>query len=323
MKPMTLLFNEDAVTGARRHISDGAVDLILTDPPYGIAGDTLHRHYHRKEEFVVDGYVEVPQAQYAHFSRAWVRQAERILRPGGSLYVMSGYSNLRDILNALAETELALVNHLIWKYNFGVYTTNKYVSSHYHLLYCVKPGRRPTFNTYCRFGPSDKNADGGAANYLDREDVWIINREYKPGRRKNKNELPTELLKKVILYSSNPGDLVCDLFLGGFSTARVAVGLGRRIVGFELSKSAFRHGVQSMKEVAPGSLLRLLPPVAENGHANRGRRWTPEERARLLARYAELRRRGETKRGSIDILSEEFGRGYFALLNVIDAHARS
>ena len=50
-------FNGDCVEGARRHLPDGSVDLIVTDPPYGIGGDRLHKHYNRSEEFVVDGYV--------------------------------------------------------------------------------------------------------------------------------------------------------------------------------------------------------------------------------------------------------------------------
>ncbi|MBU4334566.1 MAG: DNA-directed RNA polymerase subunit beta, partial [Candidatus Omnitrophica bacterium] len=75
--------------------------------------------------------------------------------------------------------------------------------------------------------------------YQDREDVWIINREYKPGKIKNKNELPKALLRKMILYSSNPDDIVCDFFLGSFSTAKVSICLGRRACGFELSKIAF------------------------------------------------------------------------------------
>ncbi|MEJ2303232.1 MAG: DNA methyltransferase, partial [Anaerolineales bacterium] len=109
------------------------------------------------------------------------------------------------ILKALRETQLEELNHIIWKYNFGVYTKTKYVSSHYHILFYKKPGKPHTFNTYARYGALEKTEDGGRMNYIDREDVWIINREYKPGRVKNKNELPTALLTKMIRYSSNEG----------------------------------------------------------------------------------------------------------------------
>ncbi len=248
-------FNMDCIQGAKQHIPDHAIDLIITDPPYGIAGDKLDRHYNRKEEFVIDGYVEIPREQYAAFSRAWIQQAARILRPGGSIYIVSGYTNLPDILNALRETNLQEVNHIIWKYNFGVYTRRKYVSSHYHILYYVKPGGKVTFNTFCRFAPDERDNRGRSLNYRDREDVWIINREYKPGQRKNKNELPVELLKKIMLYSSNEGDLICDLFLGSFSTAKAAIGLGRYACGFEVNAQAFEYQRRETEQVKPGSLL--------------------------------------------------------------------
>ena len=169
------MHNVDCVAGAREHLADGSVDLIITDPPYGIDGDLLDKHYNRDESHVVGGYIEVPAEAYPEFSRNWIREAARVLRPGGSLYLVSGYSQLRHVLNALAETDLVEVNHLIWKYNFGVFTRRKYISSHYHILYYEKPGGRRAFDMGCRFGPDERDGAGGSLNYQDREDVWVIN----------------------------------------------------------------------------------------------------------------------------------------------------
>jgi site-specific DNA-methyltransferase (adenine-specific) len=64
MTPVTLhnstFYHGDCISGAAAAIPDNSVDLIVTDPPYGINGDKLHRHYNRNEAFVVDGYVEIP-----------------------------------------------------------------------------------------------------------------------------------------------------------------------------------------------------------------------------------------------------------------------
>ena len=262
-------YNEDCIAGARKHLPDGSVDLIISDPPYGIAGDTLHKHYNRNEKFVLDGYTEVPAEAYPEFSVQWIQQAERVLKPGGSMYIVSGYTNLIHILNALQQTSLVEVNHLIWKYNFGVYTKTKYISSHYHILFYRKPGAKHTFNTFARFAADEKTANGGSANYQDREDVWLINREYKPGKIKNKNELPTALLRKLILYSSNEGDLVCDFFLGSFSTAKVALALNRNATGFETNQTAFTHqskimqGLATIQACTPYIVRRYWPPTAK------------------------------------------------------------
>lgn len=312
-----LFYNQDCVSGCKEHIPDNSVDLIITDPPYGIAGDTLHKHYRRNENYVIGGYVDVPQNEYAQFSVDWIRQAERILRPGGSLYIVSGYTNLVHILNALQGTTLDTVNHLVWKYNFGVYTKKKYISSHYHILYCVKKGKPPTFNSYCRFGQKEKDAKNGSLNYLDREDVWTINREFKPGRKKNKNELPSALLTKMIQYSSNEGDIVCDLFLGSFSTAKTAIGLNRKAIGFEINRRSFSHNTNIVQTIVPGSLLKQIRKPDTATYRNQRKRWSSHEKSSLMKQYASLRAAGRSKKDSIALLSEEYGRGYFALLNIV------
>ncbi len=317
MKPVTLhnstFYNGDCISGAAKYIPDNSVDLIITDPPYGINGDKLHQHYNRNEEFVVEGYVEIPQKEYADFSVKWIKEAERVLRPGGSIYIVSGYTNLIDILNALRQTNLKEINHIIWKYNFGVFTRQKYVSSHYHILFYEKPGGKRTFNLESRFGLVEKTEDNRSYNNADREDVWIINREYKPGQIKNKNELPFKLLTKMIQYSSNEGDLVADFFLGGFSTAKVAIGLNRRATGFEISKLMFDTKIKEMETITPGYLIPTLRSPTIKETKNLGQPWTKEDCAKLTQRFTTLRAKGKNKKDIIAELGEEFGRGRWAI----------
>lgn len=225
---MISLTNQDAVTGLSA-LADESVDLIFTDPPYGIRGHQLDQHYNRDESTVVPGYCEVAAEDYAEFSLDWIRQAERVLKPTGSMYIVSGYTNLHHILNALHSTQLREINHIIAEYSFGVYTKNKWVSSHYHVLYWAK--KKPYFNTSARFSTTRES-------YNDRLTVQTLRRQYQPGEVKNKNQLPVEFVKKFIEYSSRPGDLVVDPFAGSFSTGRAADELGRHCVGFELNPAA-------------------------------------------------------------------------------------
>jgi len=306
-------YQGDCLRGAAAYIPDGSVDLIISDPPYGIDGDRLHRHYNRNERFVVDGYVEVPAAEYGEFSRRWIREAERVLRPGGSIYIVSGYTNLYHILHALRMTGLREVNHIIWKYRFGVFTRRKYISSHYHILFYEKPGGRRTFNLESRYGLADKDGRGRSLNNADREDVWAINREYKPGEMKNMNELPINLLVKVIQYSSNEGDLICDFFLGGFSTAKAAIGLNRRVTGFEISRSVFDAEIAEIGKIHPGCLLPVNHQPRTGDPKNRGKVWTCKDLDRLREKYRLLRGSGATKKQVIAELGKEFGRGRWSI----------
>ncbi|MDR1652130.1 MAG: site-specific DNA-methyltransferase [Prevotellaceae bacterium] len=316
-----MFYNEDCIEGARKYLKSNSIDLIISDPPYGINGDKLDKHYNRDENNVLDGYIEVPENEYPEFSNKWIKEAERVLKPGGSIYIVSGYSNLRHILNALAETNLQEKNHIIWKYNFGVYTSKKYISSHYHILYYVKqPCKDVVFNTNAFYADCEKSENGGSMNYIDREDVWIINREYKPGQVKNKNELPKSLLTKMILYSSNENNIVCDFFLGSFSTAKVAIGLGRRACGFELNNTAFDYQISEIEKIKSGELIAKLRQVPENKLINKGKPVSEQEKMLILDEFQNFTLKGYSKKSAIENLSDKYGRGYFSVLNLISAN---
>lgn len=246
------VYNQSCIEGMREHVADNSVDLIFTDPPYGIDGDELDVHYHRDESNVVPGYVDVPLSQYAQFSLDWISECARVLRPGGSMYIVSGYTNLHHVLNALHATNLREVNHIIAKYTFGVNATKKWVSSHYHVLFWEKPGRGKQTRTFNHMYKWQDNKD----SYNDRLTVQDMPRDYKPGQVKNKNQLSEEFIDKFIMYSSNAGDTVLDCFSGGFTTARAALGRGRKFIGFELNKNAYDAFVPTLDLVQP------LPPPA-------------------------------------------------------------
>jgi site-specific DNA-methyltransferase (adenine-specific) len=239
------VYNQSCIEGMREHVNDDSVDLIFTDPPYGIDGDGLDIHYHRDESNVVSGYVDVPLDQYQQFSQDWIRECERVLRPGGSIYIVSGYTNLHHILNALHSTGLEEVNHLIAKYTFGVNATKKWISSHYHILFWQKPDKGSQKRTFNHLYKWSDNKD----SYNDRLSVQDMPRDYKPGQIKNKNQLSEDFIEKFILYSSNRGDTVLDCFGGGFTTARTALRFGRKFVGFELNQNAYDAFVPDLADV--------------------------------------------------------------------------
>ena len=312
------IYNQDCIVGAKNKIKDESVDLIITDPPYGINGKTFDKHYNRDDKHVLRGYIEVSKEEYPNFTRRWIKQAERVLRPGGSIYIISGYSQLVHILNALQEhSTLEEINHLIWKYNFGVYTKNKYVSSHYHILYYVKKGENRTFNTYSRYGHTEKDKYFKSENYKDRIDVFDIPRLFKPGKKKVINKLPEELITKLIQYSSNERDVVCDFFLGGFTTAIVALKLKRKIVGFEESKSIFNYYYKRVTEELKGKGINDLRVPDTAFPVNQGKKWDEGDIENLLKLYDDLYPEKYGKLGAIKIIMEEMGRGYFSILNAL------
>ena len=212
----------------------GCVDLVITDPPFAIDFKAVRQNYNRTQGRVLKGYSEVAGSNYQAFTFAWLSEATRVLKDSGSMYIFSGWNHLKEILIAIDECELITVNHLIWKYQFGVVTKRKYVTSHYHCLFVCKDDKKRQFSPYCRFDKDAKTPSGGSAHYEDKEDVWTINREYWTGAIKTPTKLPAELVDKILDYSSKAGDLVMDPFLGSGQVAVVSKMKGRHYVGFEI-----------------------------------------------------------------------------------------
>jgi|SRR5579883_1991532 site-specific DNA-methyltransferase (adenine-specific) len=208
----------DCVKGMR-NLPDESVDCVVADPPFGLSFTGKESIYNRDERFVRSGYFEVTE-NYMEFSRRWIGELPRIMKAKSSAWIFSGWTNLADILNAARDTGLYLVNHIIWKYQFGVFTQRKFVTSHYHVLFLAKDEDKYYFNKISHY-PLD---------------VWEIKRTYKRGEVKNGTKLPEELVGRCIDYTTRPGDLVLDPFMGNGTTAVVAKGSFRHFFGFELNK---------------------------------------------------------------------------------------
>lgn len=314
---MYTLYNEDCLIGAPK-IPDRSVKLGIYDPPFGINESSFDKHYKRDAAHVIEGYQEAPQDQdYGEWTLKWMTEAQRILSNDGSMFVIMGHTNLRHVLNAAVKLNLIEVNHIIWKFNFGVNTTKKFVTSHYHVLYYSKTKDR-LFNTYCRFGSQERDEENSSALYRDLEDVFYIHKEYSPGEEKNENKLPTELIKKLILYTTNENDMVCDFFMGNFTTAYAALGLNRRVVGFEINKYSYDYHLEKIGKFAVGS-LKDTKPVINIRPENQGKPITEEERLRIYTDYRELLNSSMKKKDISEALQKKYGRGPFAIKNILDA----
>ncbi len=228
------IYNEECRAGLAR-VPEETVDLVITDPPFAIDFKAQRGNYNRTGSRVLEGYNEVAAEDYGEFTLGWMRGVHRVLKASGSMYVFSGWNNLKDILIALDEIGFVTVNHLIWKYQFGVVTRRKFVTSHYHCLYVCKDDRQRKFFPDSRHQQSERDPEnGGSLRYRDMEDVWNIPREYWNGDQKTPTKLPRALIEKILAYSSEPGDVVLDPFLGSGQVAVVSKELGRRYLGFEI-----------------------------------------------------------------------------------------
>ncbi|PWI48239.1 site-specific DNA-methyltransferase [Candidatus Heimdallarchaeota archaeon B3_Heim] len=195
-------------------------DLIIADPPFGISFSKSSHEYGADEYHLYND--DYTTNNYYEFSKKWILNCYNALSPTGSLYIISGWTNLQYILNALETTDFHMLNHAIWHFSWGVYTKRRFVTSHYHILLLVK--NRKKYQFY-----KQKHYD---------EDVFFwqeYNRGNDPHRIKGHPcQLPIVLLEKLILTSSSVGDLVGDVFSGSGGTILAARKTERDVIGFEL-----------------------------------------------------------------------------------------
>ena len=223
-----------------KQIPDSTIDLIVTDPPFAIDFKAKKANYNRTSSRVLEGYEEIPKDKYYDFTQEWIRDCFRILKNSGSMYIFSGWNNLKDILIALDEIGFITVNHIIWKYQFGVVTKRKFVTSHYDIYYVTKTKKRQdktrTFNKLINY----------------EEDCWIINRPYRRGKKKTKTMLPEVLVRKMLLHGSNSGDLVTDFFVGSGTTPLMCKKNDRKFIGFEIDPKSYDFAIDRIKSCNKG-----------------------------------------------------------------------
>jgi len=259
-KKQDLIIYKDCINEMKK-LPNEHIDLVIADPPFGIDFSGKEEMYNRDENNVVEGYVEVPQEEYDQFTNAWISELPRIMKRTASAFIVSGWNNLEMVLAAIRLSGLTLVNQIIWKYQFGVFTHRKFVTSHYNILFVVKDPKEYFFNKIDHYP----------------EDVWEIAREYVPKEMKNGTKLPTELVKRFVDYGSKPGALILDPFMGNGTTAMVAKANYRHYIGYEINPL--------LKKIINENINSVKSGEEYQSYKTRYRNWLKEEEERLSNKY--------------------------------------
>jgi DNA modification methylase len=254
------LYNEDCIKGMQA-LGEGVVDLVFADPPFNIG-------------YKYDVYEDRRAAdEYLDWTHQWGKALVQTLKPTGTFWLAIG-DDFAAELKLIFQRELGLTcrSWVIWYYTFGVNCKNKFSRSHTHLFHFVKDPKQFTFNADPVRVPSarqlvyaDARADSRgrlpddtwvlrpqdlADGFKPDEDTWYFPRvcgTFKERAGWHGCQMPEQLLGRIIRACSNPGEVVLDPFAGSGTTLAVAKKLGRRFVGFELSKS---YAAQIQKRLA-------------------------------------------------------------------------
>ncbi|MCE6952462.1 site-specific DNA-methyltransferase [Cereibacter sphaeroides] len=219
-----------------RSLPECSVDLIFADPPYNLQlrGD-LHRPDNSRVDAVDDHWDQFSSfASYDQFTREWLAAARRLLKPNGAIWVIGSYHNIFRVGAALQDQGYWILNDVVWRKSNPMpnFKGKRLTNAHETLIWASKQeASKYTFNYEAL-----KALNEGIQMRSD----WVIpictgheRLKDEAGDKAHPTQKPEALLHRVLVATTNPGDVVLDPFFGTGTTGAVAKMLGRDFIGIE------------------------------------------------------------------------------------------
>jgi len=235
--PVNQIMEEDCVAAMRR-LPTASVDMIFADPPYNLQlGGDLFRPEGSRVDAVDDDWDKFETfADYDSFTRAWLAEARRVLKPNGTLWVIGSYHNIFRVGAAMQDAGYWILNDIIWRKANPMpnFRGTRFTNAHETLIWAShNENSRYTFNYRAMKALNDE---------LQMRSDWVLpicsggERVKTDGVKAHPTQKPEALLYRVLLACTNPGDVVLDPFFGTGTTGAVARRLGRQWIGIEREK---------------------------------------------------------------------------------------
>jgi modification methylase len=249
-----------------KKIPDASVDLVFADPPYNLQlnGD-LTRPDQSKVDAVDDDWDKFTDfASYDSFTKAWLTECRRVLKPNGALWVIGSYHNIFRVGTTLQDLGFWVLNDVVWrKVNpMPNFRGRRFTNAHETLIWASRDQKAK----YCFHYEAMKifNDD------LQMRSDWTLplctggeRLKDDKGDKVHPTQKPEALLQRVMLATSNPGDIVLDPFFGTGTTGAVAKQLGRNFIGIERDRTYAAAALARIEAVEPLPLEALKTTVGK------------------------------------------------------------
>ncbi len=241
-----------------------SVDMIFADPPYNLQlGGELHRPNNTRVDGVEEGWDKFADpgsgaaasfAAYDSFTRDWLAAARRLLKDDGTLWVIGSYHNIFRVGTILQDTGFWILNDIVWRKTNPMpnFRGKRFTNAHETLIWCTSDNdpKRYRFNYDAMKSLNDD---------IQMRSDWLLplcsgaERIKRDGRKAHPTQKPEALLYRVLMASSEIGDLVLDPFFGSGTTGAVAKKLGRDWIGIERD--------EDYAEIARDRIDAIAPPA--------------------------------------------------------------
>ncbi|MCY9758990.1 site-specific DNA-methyltransferase [Paenibacillus alvei] len=220
-----MIYNMDCITGAKQHIMDESLDLVICDPPYNLGFGGTTQTKSKKPRFSIIANDNLSRREYQRFTLNWLREAYRTLKTGRHIYIFIDWRMYSLMALWVQKTGFIIKNCIVWdKEHMGMGWQYRY--RHEFIIMAVK-GKQKVRRISTR---SDT-------------DVWRIPRI--PGAKTiHPTEKPVALMERIILNSSEEGELIGDFFLGSGPVVEAAPKHGRNVTGFEIDPLHYQNAIK-------------------------------------------------------------------------------
>ena len=232
--PLDSILKGDCVE-MMRSLPAASVDMIFADPPYNLQlGGDLHRPDGSQVDAVTDHWDQFESFRaYDEFTRDWLTEARRLLKPDGSLWVIGSYHNIYRVGAILQDLGFWILNDIVWRKSNPMpnFKGTRFTNAHETLLW-ASMGEKAKYHFNYR-------AMKTLNDELQMRSDWLLpicsgpERLKEGGHKVHPTQKPEALLYRVLLATTEKGDVVLDPFFGTGTTGAVAKRLGRQWIGCE------------------------------------------------------------------------------------------
>ena len=225
----------DCITELKK-IPTGSVDLVFADPPYNLQlSGGLTRPDQSKVDAVDDHWDQFESFEaYDRFTKGWLGECRRVLKPDGALWVIGSYHNIFRVGTILQDMGFWILNDVVWRKTNPMpnFRGRRFTNAHETLIWASRDANaKYTFNYEAMTVFNDD---------LQLRSDWTLSLCTGAERLKNADgdklhptQKPEALLHRVLLSTTRPGDTVLDPFFGTGTTGAAAKQLGRHFIGIE------------------------------------------------------------------------------------------
>jgi modification methylase len=250
--PLGRILSGDCIE-AMRSLPSASVDLVFADPPYNLQlGGELNRPDGSHVDAVTDHWDQFDSfAAYDKFTKLWLTEARRVLRPDGALWVIGSYHNIFRVGALLQDLGFWVLNDIVWRKSNPMpnFRGTRFTNAHETLIWASMGEKaRYHFNYRAMKTLNDE---------LQMRSDWVIpvcggpERLKEGGHKAHPTQKPEALLYRVLLATTETGDVVLDPFFGTGTTGAVAKRLGRQWIGCEREETYRKIALERIESALP------------------------------------------------------------------------